>query len=72
MVVKIQIPDLKPFMEEKIEIHTKRSQIVSGVLRGFDQFLNLVLEKSFIQTTDYNTNIIIIRGDNVFAITKIT
>jgi len=37
-------PDLKKYMDKALTIKMNGNRRVSGVLRGYDQFLNLVLE----------------------------
>ncbi len=41
---KAQAPELKKFMEKRMAIKLNANRKISGVLRGFDQFMNLVLE----------------------------
>jgi small nuclear ribonucleoprotein G len=41
---KAQAPELKKFMEKRMHIKLNGNRKISGVLRGFDQFMNLVLE----------------------------
>ena len=63
---------LKLYLSEKIFIQLISDQKVSGILRGFDQFLNIVIddayiidkkEKQFIGTT-------LIRGDMIISLGK--
>ena len=63
---------LKLYLSEKIFIQLISDQKVSGILRGFDQFLNIVIddayiidkkEKQFIGTT-------LIRGDMIISFGK--
>jgi small nuclear ribonucleoprotein G len=39
-------PDLKKYMDKHLDIKLNAGRRVIGVLRGFDQFMNLVLEES--------------------------
>lgn len=39
-------PDLKRYMEKRLRIKLNGKRQVSGVLRGYDQFMNLVLDES--------------------------
>ncbi|QDZ24281.1 small nuclear ribonucleoprotein polypeptide G [Chloropicon primus] len=45
---KVQPPELKKFMDKKLSVTLNANRQVTGVLRGFDQFMNIVLD----QTTD--------------------
>lgn len=38
-------PDLKKYMDKHLDIKLNANRRVIGVLRGFDQFMNLVLEE---------------------------
>lgn len=40
------LPDLGNLMEQRVLVHIKGGRQVSGVLRGYDQFMNLVLESA--------------------------
>ncbi|KAJ1473200.1 LSM domain-containing protein [Baffinella frigidus] len=37
-------PDLKKYMDKKVTLKLNANRTVSGVLRGFDQFMNVVLD----------------------------
>ncbi|KAH9257298.1 hypothetical protein BASA81_004455 [Batrachochytrium salamandrivorans] len=37
-------PDLKKYMEKRVVLKMNANRRVGGVLRGFDQFMNIVLE----------------------------
>jgi len=39
-------PDLKRYMEKRLRIKLNAKRQVSGVLRGYDQFMNLVLDET--------------------------
>mmetsp|Transcript_467 Transcript_467/g.601 ORF Transcript_467/g.601 Transcript_467/m.601 type:complete len:81 (-) Transcript_467:79-321(-) len=39
-------PDLKKFMDKQLSIRLNGNRQVIGVLRGFDQFMNIVLENA--------------------------
>ncbi|KAL2631662.1 hypothetical protein R1flu_016348 [Riccia fluitans] len=41
-----QPPDLKKYMDRKLNIKLNANRVVVGVLRGFDQFMNLVLDNT--------------------------
>ncbi|KAG8913023.1 hypothetical protein FRC01_004773 [Tulasnella sp. 417] len=61
-------PELKKFMDKRLFVTLQGDRKVSGVLRGFDIFLNLVIddaveETSPAQKTPMGT--IVIRGNSV-------
>ncbi|GFZ51655.1 hypothetical protein JCM24511_09423 [Saitozyma sp. JCM 24511] len=39
-------PELKKFMDRRLFLHLQGGRQVSGVLRGFDMFLNLVVDNA--------------------------
>jgi len=41
-----QIPDLAKYKDKRLSVHLNGKRMVSGVLRGFDWFMNLVLEEA--------------------------
>nr|AAD05369.1 small nucleolar ribonucleoprotein E homolog [Bigelowiella natans] len=71
MSIKINIPDLKLFMEEEIQIQLKNKLCLKGTLRGFDQFLNIVLEKSSYSKESNYFDILIVRGNSIMSVSKL-
>ncbi|KAJ8618907.1 hypothetical protein MRB53_015093 [Persea americana] len=65
-----QPPDLKKYMDKKLQIKLNANRAVVGILRGFDQFMNLVIDN----TVDLNSNekndigMVVIRGNSVVMI----
>ncbi|XP_043694840.1 probable small nuclear ribonucleoprotein G [Telopea speciosissima] len=65
-----QPPDLKKYMDKKLQIKLNANRIVIGTLRGFDQFMNLVIDN----TVDVNGSekneigMVVIRGNSVVMI----
>jgi small nuclear ribonucleoprotein G len=37
-------PDLKKYMDKRLDIRLNAARRVVGILRGYDQFMNIVLE----------------------------
>ncbi|AIB09587.1 small nuclear ribonucleoprotein G (nucleomorph) [Lotharella oceanica] len=44
MAILNKIPDLKTFMEKEVLVVTKFGYKCKGIMRGFDHFLNVILE----------------------------
>ncbi|XP_024359140.1 probable small nuclear ribonucleoprotein G [Physcomitrium patens] len=65
-----QPPDLKKYMDKKLNIKLNAGRNVVGVLRGFDQFMNLVLDNTVeINGADRNEiGMVVIRGNSVVMI----
>ncbi|KAJ0016772.1 hypothetical protein Pint_11306 [Pistacia integerrima] len=65
-----QPPDLKKYMDKKLQIKLNANRMVVGTLRGFDQFMNLVVDN----TVDVNGNektdigMVVIRGNSVVTV----
>ncbi|VDP38526.1 unnamed protein product [Soboliphyme baturini] len=41
---KTHPPELKKYMDKKMQLKLNGNRVVSGVLRGFDPFMNLVMD----------------------------
>ncbi|KAK7060291.1 hypothetical protein VNI00_001056 [Paramarasmius palmivorus] len=48
---KASQPELKKFMDKKLFVHLQGGRKVSGTLRGYDLFLNLVIDDALEETT---------------------
>ncbi|XP_059309588.1 probable small nuclear ribonucleoprotein G [Lycium ferocissimum] len=65
-----QPPDLKKYMDKQLQIKLNANCLVVGTLRGFDQFMNLVIDN----TVEVNGNekneigMVVIRGNSVMTI----
>ena len=44
MAAKPTPPDLKKYMEKRLSLKLNANRNVTGILRGFDHFMNLVLD----------------------------
>jgi small nuclear ribonucleoprotein G len=61
-------PDLRKYMDKRLDIRLNANRRVVGVLRGYDQFMNLVLEEcNEVSTKDEKNPIgtVMIRGNSV-------
>ena len=57
-------PDLKKYVEKRVSLKLNANRKVVGVLRGFDQFMNIVLEDAEELGTEERMRIgmIVVRG----------
>ena len=57
-------PDLKRYMDRRLSIKLNGNRRVTGVLRGFDQFMNIVLDETNEEVTSAESNQIgmVVRG----------
>mmetsp|Transcript_45770 Transcript_45770/g.40992 ORF Transcript_45770/g.40992 Transcript_45770/m.40992 type:complete len:80 (-) Transcript_45770:89-328(-) len=65
---KAQGPDLKKYMDQRMKVLLNGKRTVTGVLRGFDQFMNLVLDDCQEIVSDKEKNdigVVVIRGNSI-------
>merc|ERR1711992_330556 len=68
MSAKAQPPELKKFMDKRVHLKVNGNRAVEGILRGFDPFMNLVLDETIEFTKSGERNAIgmtVIRGNSV-------
>lgn len=65
-MTKVYPPELKKYMDKQVSVRLNGARFVTGIVRGFDPFMNLVLD----ETSDSNSQLgmIVIRGNNIMAI----
>lgn len=65
----VAIPELKQYMDKKLRLRLNGNRNVVGTLRGFDQFLNVVLDDATNDTTSEKTpmGMIVVRGNSVVS-----
>ena len=64
-------PELKKYMDKRLSVKLNAKRTVVGVLRGFDQFMNLVLDETeeHVSSTEINElGMVVIRGSSVIQI----
>lgn len=62
---KISPPELKRFMDKKLSITLNANRHVTGVLRGFDQFMNVVLDQTVDEKLKVDIGMVVIRGNSI-------
>eukprot|EP00039_Didymoeca_costata_P018548 m.333944 g.333944 ORF g.333944 m.333944 type:complete len:76 (-) comp17249_c0_seq1:230-457(-) len=60
-------PEIKKFMDHKLKLKLNGNRTVTGVLRGFDPFMNLVLDATVDETKEANVEcgMVVIRGNSI-------
>ena len=61
-------PDLKKYLDKRLRLKLNANRRVTGVLRGFDQFMNIVLDESIEEVSAAESNaigMVVIRGNSV-------
>lgn len=64
-------PDLKKYMDKRLAIKLNGNRTIIGTLRGFDQFMNLVLDETVeqVSATEQNSiGMVVIRGNSIVMI----
>jgi len=65
---KVPGPELRKYMDKKLSIKLNANRHVIGIMRGFDQFMNLVLENTVEVVSPSERNeigMVVIRGNSV-------
>ncbi|CAH1375061.1 LSM domain containing protein [Asbolus verrucosus] len=65
---KAHPPELKKFMDKKLCLKLNGGRQVVGILRGFDPFMNLVVDESIEECRDgkkNNIGMVVIRGNSI-------
>lgn len=65
-MTKVYPPELKKYMDKEVSVRLNGARTVSGVVRGFDPFMNLVLDDA--KDTSSDMGMIVIRGNAIMAI----
>ncbi len=62
-------PDLKKYMEKNVAVKINGNRKIKGTLRGYDQFMNLVLDNASEDAENAkNIGMIVIRGNSVVQV----
>lgn len=65
---KAHPPELKKYMDKKLSIKLNGGRHVTGVLRGFDPFMNIVLDEAVegvSSNEQNNVGMVVIRGNSI-------
>mmetsp|Transcript_14337 Transcript_14337/g.34193 ORF Transcript_14337/g.34193 Transcript_14337/m.34193 type:complete len:87 (+) Transcript_14337:263-523(+) len=68
---KILPPELKKYMEKRLKLKLNGGRVVSGVLQGFDQFMNVVIDSTTEEvsaTERREIGLVVIRGNSIVQI----
>jgi small nuclear ribonucleoprotein G len=63
-------PELKKYMDKRLQLKLNAGRVVTGVLRGFDPYMNIVLDDSVEEKKDKKNKIgmVVIRGNSIVMI----
>jgi len=65
---KAHPPELKKYMDKKLTLKLNAGRAVTGVLRGFDPFMNLVMDDAVEEKKTgerANVGMVVVRGNSV-------
>ncbi|CEP11866.1 hypothetical protein [Parasitella parasitica] len=65
---KTTTPELKKYMDKRLSLQLNGNRKVTGVLRGFDPFMNIVLDETVEEissTEKHNIGMVVIRGNSI-------
>ncbi|KXJ14609.1 small nuclear ribonucleoprotein G [Exaiptasia diaphana] len=65
---KAHPPELKKYMDKKLSLKLNGGRHVTGVLRGYDPFMNLVLDETIEEVSGSEKHVIgmvVIRGNSI-------
>jgi len=65
---KVYGPDLKKYMDKNMIVKLNGNRKVTGILRGYDQFMNLVIDNTVEEVSKTEKNeigMVVIRGNSV-------
>jgi len=68
---KAHPPELKKFMDKRMMLKLNGGRSVSGILRGFDPFMNVVIDESVEDCRDgtkNNIGMVVIRGNSIVLV----
>uniref|UniRef100_A0A336LZY7 Small nuclear ribonucleoprotein G n=1 Tax=Culicoides sonorensis TaxID=179676 RepID=A0A336LZY7_CULSO len=68
---KTHPPELKKYMDKKLSLKLNGGRKVSGILRGFDPFMNVVIDETIEYTKDgrqNNIGMVVIRGNSIIMV----
>ncbi|KAK2195421.1 bifunctional LSM domain superfamily/Sm-like protein Lsm7-SmG/LSM domain [Babesia duncani] len=59
--------DLRRFIEKRLDVHLNGSRHVIGVLRGYDTFMNIVLDNTIqlVGEEQLELGMIVVRGNSI-------
>ncbi|KAG0748788.1 hypothetical protein G6F57_005806 [Rhizopus arrhizus] len=65
---KTSTPELKKYMDKRLSLQLNGNRKVTGVLRGYDPFMNIVLDETIEEvssTEKHNIGMVVIRGNSI-------
>ncbi|CAK8689272.1 small nuclear ribonucleoprotein G-like [Clavelina lepadiformis] len=68
---KAHPPELKKFMDKKLDLKLNGGRTIQGILRGFDPFMNLVIDEGIGKRkdgTEEDVGMVVVRGNSILML----
>lgn len=68
---KAHPPELKKYMDKRLQLKLNGGRVVSGILRGFDPYMNIVIDDTIEErssTQKVNIGMVVVRGNSITLI----
>eukprot|EP00035_Acanthoeca_spectabilis_P040113 m.67421 g.67421 ORF g.67421 m.67421 type:complete len:77 (+) comp9864_c0_seq1:1362-1592(+) len=67
---KATAPELKKYMDKRVQIKLNANRVISGTLRGFDPFMNVVVDQTVDESAPDKPEIgmVVIRGNSIVLV----
>lgn len=68
---KAHPPELKKYMDKKLLLKLNGKRQITGILRGFDPFMNLVIDEAVEDTREGTKNeigMVVVRGNSIILL----
>ncbi|KAG0169015.1 hypothetical protein DFQ28_003727 [Apophysomyces sp. BC1034] len=67
-MAKAATPELKRYMDKRLSLQLNGNRKVNGILRGYDPFMNIVLDEAVEEVSPsekHNIGMVVIRGNSI-------
>ncbi|XP_052284037.1 probable small nuclear ribonucleoprotein G [Dreissena polymorpha] len=68
---KAHPPELKKYMEKRLALKLNGGRRINGILRGFDPFMNLVIDETIEETKTgekHAIGMVVVRGNSIIIL----
>ncbi|XP_059622320.1 probable small nuclear ribonucleoprotein G [Phlebotomus argentipes] len=68
---KAHPPELKKFMDKRMSLKLNGGRTIVGILRGFDPFMNVVIDETIEECRDGSRNnigMVVVRGNSIIMV----
>eukprot|EP00037_Helgoeca_nana_P032084 m.412113 g.412113 ORF g.412113 m.412113 type:complete len:76 (-) comp28789_c0_seq1:298-525(-) len=67
---KATAPELKKYMDKQVQIKLNANRTITGILRGFDPFMNVVIDNTVDESAPDKPQVgmVVIRGNSIVLV----